>query len=297
MAPFIEYVRAVGTGKKGNRDLSYEEAKDMFEQILSQEPDPIQIGAFLLGWRLKPETITEYSAALEVIRSHTTFHPVPNTIELGYPYDGKRRNPYIFPVAAQYMKESGISLVVSADQKQPAKEGITVRELSKSYEFDEQIICFDREEFAPKVSALSSIRQALGIRTAFNTLEKLHGVAHSEVGITGVFHKPYVKKYAQIFSPYFKRLVLIQGNEGTMEIFSKAKMWIVVGEEITEYSVDPHQFGIEYEKSWERISFEDSLHMIQEPTEEFLKLAKLNAAVWLFGYGYFDSIEEGYATL
>jgi len=61
---FMKYIHAVGTGVKGNRDLTFKESVDMMEQILEQKVYPEQISAFLLGWRLKPETITEFQGAI-----------------------------------------------------------------------------------------------------------------------------------------------------------------------------------------------------------------------------------------
>ena len=61
---FFNYIHAVGTGPKGNRDLSFDEAKDMMQQILDQSVPREQIAAFLLGWRLKPETTEEFRGAL-----------------------------------------------------------------------------------------------------------------------------------------------------------------------------------------------------------------------------------------
>ncbi|MEA2090936.1 MAG: glycosyl transferase, partial [Campylobacterota bacterium] len=61
---FFKYIHAVGTGPKGNRDLSFEESKDMMEQILNQSIPSEQAAAFLLGWRLKPETTTEFRGAI-----------------------------------------------------------------------------------------------------------------------------------------------------------------------------------------------------------------------------------------
>ena len=57
---FFKYIHAVGTGPKGNRDLSFDESKDMMTQILNQSVHSEQIAAFLLGWRLKPETIENF---------------------------------------------------------------------------------------------------------------------------------------------------------------------------------------------------------------------------------------------
>ena len=118
---FSRYIHAVGTGPKSNKDLSFDEAKDMMTQMLRQEPYSEQIAAFLLGWRLKPETIEEFKGAIAACDELTHFQKVKNSIELGYPFDGKRRNPYIFPLVAQFLEKEGINLVVYGDKLQPRK--------------------------------------------------------------------------------------------------------------------------------------------------------------------------------
>ncbi|MDY0196169.1 MAG: glycosyl transferase, partial [Sulfurovaceae bacterium] len=47
---FFKYIHAVGTGVKGNRDLSLDESKDMMKQMLDRSVPNEQIAAFLLGW-------------------------------------------------------------------------------------------------------------------------------------------------------------------------------------------------------------------------------------------------------
>jgi anthranilate phosphoribosyltransferase len=293
---FSKYIHAVGTGPKGNRDLSYEEAKDMMQQILDQSVYSEQIAAFLLGWRLKPETIEEFRGALHACDASLTQTPVPNSLELGYPFDGKRRNPYIFPLVAQFLQDQ-LNLVVIGDALQPAKNGITTKQIANNISLAENIKFFDRAEFFPKMHALTDVRMRLGLRTGFNTIEKLPHVAQSTVAITGVFHKPYVKKYIEIFGDRYERFALIQGNEGTPELFSKGRLWIAQNNEIQEFIIDPAEFGIDYTKSWENISLEESLEQVKHPTQSFMQLAKLNAAVYLFVMGKVSSIEEGFTKL
>ncbi len=294
---FFKYIHAVGTGPKSNRDLSFEEAKDMMQQVLDQSVYSEQIAAFLLGWRLKPETIEEFRGAITACDVEIRRTQVQNSLELGYPFDGKRRNPYIFPLVANFLQKEGINLVVIGDKLQPAKNGITTKNIYEHFDFEENIKFFDRADFFPKMSELTEIRMRLGLRTAFNTIEKLPFVAQSEAAITGVFHKPYVEKYVKIFGDRYKRFALIQGNEGTPELFSKGRLWIAEEGELLEYIVDPYEFGIEYTKSWDNITLEESLHQIRQPSEEFVKLAKLNAAVWLFVMGRAESIGEAYEKL
>ncbi len=294
---FFKYIHAVGTGPKSNRDLSFEEAYDMMTQVLDQSVYSEQIAAFLLGWRLKPETIEEFRGALKACDEQTSRTKVENSIELGYPFDGKRRNPYIFPLTAKFLKKEGVNLVVIGDKLQPAKNGITTKNIYENFDFEENVHFFDRAEFCKKMSDLTEIRMRLGLRTAFNTIEKLPFVAQSEAAITGVFHKPYVQKYVKIFGERYRRFALIQGNEGTPELFSKGRLWVNENGELHEYIIDPQEFGIEYTKSWENITLEESLQQLQEPSEEFLKLAKLNAAVWLFVMGKAANVAEAFERL
>ena len=294
---FSKYIHAVGTGPKSNRDLSFEEAEDMMRQILRQEVYSEQIAAFLLGWRLKPETIEEFKGAIAACDELTRFEKVENSIELGYPFDGKRRNPYIFPLVAKFLEGKGINLVLYGDKLQPAKRGITTKEVVANIDLPSNVKFFDRKNYLKELSDLTEIRMKLGLRTAFNTIEKLPGVSQSEVAITGVFHKPYVKKYVQIFGEKYKRFALVQGNEGTPELFSKGHMWIAEDGEIAQHIIDPHTVGVNYEKSWDEITLEESLEQLKNPSEEFVKLAKFNAAVYLVIYGKEKSIEEAYEKL
>jgi anthranilate phosphoribosyltransferase len=294
---FFKYIHAVGTGPKGNRDLSFEEAEDMMTQILDQNVPSEQIAAFLLGWRLKPETIEEFRGALAACDKNITTSGVKNSIELGYPFDGKAKNPYIFPLVAKALQKQNLNLVLVGDEKQPAKDGITIKEIIHEVTLPQNLHYFDRKEFFNKLHRLTDIRNKLGLRSGFSTIEKLSGVAKSDYAITGVFHKPFVKKYAQIYSERYKRLALIQGNEGTPELFSKGRLWIVDGEDIEEHIIDPEYFGIHYKKSWDAITLEDSITQLENPTEEYLKLARLNAAVYLFVAQKYETIEEAFEAI
>ena len=294
---FFRYIHSVGTGPKSNRDLSLEEAEDMMTQMLEQRVYPEQIAAFLLGWRLKPETRDEFVGALQACDKKVKYHPVADSLELGYPFDGKAKNPYIFPLVAKVLQDHGLNLVLTGDELLPAKKGITIKDIATAIEMPENIHYFDRKKYIPELHELTTIRQRLGLRTGLTTIEKLPRIAQSDYAITGVFHKPYVKKYVDIFGDRYKRFALIQGNEGTPELFSKGRLWIAQEGAVEEFIIDPHHYGIDYNKSWDDITLEDSLQKLQEPSAEYLKLATLNAAVYLFVTERAASIDDAFDML
>jgi len=294
---FHEYIRAVGTGPKSNRELTNTEMADAMQCILTQSVHSEQIAAFLLGWRVRLETNEELKTTFEVCERYIKRKTVENSIELGYPFDGKADNPYILPLVAKYLKKFDLNIVVSGDELQPAKKGLTLKELNASIKFDDNIHYFDRADYFRELSNLTKIRNILGLRTAFNTVEKLLNPGNSKYAINAAFHKPYVVKYNELFAKNYDHLVIVKGNEGTPEIFSKCKYWLNNDGEISEHLIDPEYFGINYKKSTSIISKEDSLNMTKNPSLDFEKLAKLNAAMFLIASKKSTDIKKAYEMI
>jgi anthranilate phosphoribosyltransferase len=302
---FKRYIKAVGTGVKGNRDLSKDEIFDAVEQILLNNVTPAQIGAFLIGWRTKLETNEELSGAVEALRKYMNFEKVEDSIELGYSFDGRCENPFLFPLFEGilnefYMKNSDVkrlNLVISGDFLQPAKIGLTTKEIFQNIDKGQYIHFFDRVEYLKELSDLTPLRHELGLRTAFNTVEKLLNPSLSEYGVTTAFHKPYVQKYLDIFSPYFKEVIVLKGSEGSPEVFNDGKFWKNVDGNIVESIFSLQNFGINYDKKFENISLEESLNIVRNPDEQVLKLAKFNVALYLLFSNRVASLDEAWQRL
>lgn len=297
MHAFHTYIKAVGTGHKHNRDLNNEEMKQAMKMMLTQEAAPEQIAAFLLGWRIKPESIEEFRGALEAFESFITYKEIPNSIELGYPYDGKVDNPYLFPLIAKKLEKFDINLIISGDKLQPSKEGTTTKEICKNIPKQPNLHFFDRTDYFPALSALTDIREKLGLRTGINSVERLVNPAKSQFSIIGAFHKPFVQKYIDIYHDRYERLIILKGAEGAPEILGKCSYWIVEGDKVEEKHVNINDFGIYHDKSYKRITLEQSLDLVNNPSQEHLQLAKLNAALYLQLTGKSTSLEEGFEAI
>jgi len=290
-------IKAVGTGVKHNHDLTKQQMAEATQYMLSGKVYPEQVSAFLLGWRVKPETLDEFKGMLEAFDKFILKTPIENSIEIGYPYDGKVNNPYLFLLISKYLKDYNLNIVISGDKLQPAKNGITVKEIYNNQIKEENLYFFDRKDYFKELSNLTIIRDRLGLRTGINSIERLLNPANSKVAFLGVFHKPFVQKYVDIFSSRYEKLVIVKGNEGTPEIFSKCKYWICKNNKISEHTIDPIDFGINYKKSWDRITLKESLEAINNPSDELLKIVKLNVALILFICDKVNNIKEGYDIL
>ena len=302
---FKRYIKAVGTGIKGNRDLSKEETFDAIEQILLNKATPAQSGAFLIGWRTKLETNEELSGAVEALRKYIKFTEVKDSIELGYSFDGRCENPFLFPLFENildefYKKNSDVrrlNLVISGDYLQPAKVGLTTKEIFANIDKGQYLHFFDRVEYLKELSDITPLRLELGLRTAFNTVEKLLNPSLSEYGVTTAFHKPYVQKYLEIFAPYFKDVIVLKGSEGSPEVLKDGKFWRMQEGSIIEENFSLKDFGINYSREFENISLEESLNIVKNPDDEILKLAKFNVALYLLFAKRVSSLDEAWQRL
>ena len=76
-APFI---REIGRGKKGARDLSREDARRLYAAMLDGEVSDLELGALLIGMRIKGESVAEI-AGFSVVA--ITFLQLPAAIHGG----------------------------------------------------------------------------------------------------------------------------------------------------------------------------------------------------------------------
>ncbi|UTJ06962.1 glycosyl transferase [Arcobacter roscoffensis] len=302
---FKKYIKAVGTGPKGNRELEEDEIIDAIKLILNRDVTDAQIGAFLVAWRTKFETIGELKGTVKALKSFMNPKKVEDSMELGYSFDGRVKNPFLFPLFDGILEEfyqknkdiRKLNLVISGDFVQPAKNGLTTKEIFENLDLGRFLFYFNRIEYLNKLSDLTTLRHELGLRTAFNTVEKLLNPGLSEYGVTTAFHKPYVQKYLDIFEEDFKEVIVVKASEGSPEVFKNGKFWRKVENEIVETSFDLKNYGVFYDKEFDKITLNEALNIVKNPDDAILRLAKFNVALYLVFSNRVKTLEEAWERL
>ncbi|HWH92592.1 MAG TPA: hypothetical protein VNT03_01925, partial [Baekduia sp.] len=67
-AGFRAVIKAVATGPRGSRDLTFDEAREAGTALLAGEVTPAQAGAFLIGLRVKGEGAEELAGIAQALR-------------------------------------------------------------------------------------------------------------------------------------------------------------------------------------------------------------------------------------
>ncbi|MEC4682561.1 MAG: hypothetical protein VST70_02625 [Nitrospirota bacterium] len=240
-----EFIKKVGTGPHGVRDLSRSEAFEAADILLSGQATPAQTGALLLGLRLKGESGEEMAGFLGALNKRLPSFSSGERpdLDLGDPYDGRSRTTSLLVPAALNAARFGLRTVLHGLSGVPVKKGPGVLEGWKAHgqtptrlpQSGETlgklgVVCLSQADFLPDLARLLSIRQELGLRTLFNTVEKAVNPLRAKVQLIGIFHDPVLKKLraaclnegspdpGTVLPSSFQ--VFVQGVEGGVDLYT-----------------------------------------------------------------------------
>src|ERR671914_263504 len=121
---FRSTIKAVGTGPRGARPLSFAEARAAMAALLAGEVSDAQAGAFLVAMRIKGETPEELAGLAQALREAA----VPMHPEAGRPlvacagaYDGVAEAPQLSLAAAVVAAAAGARVGVPCGDPLGAK--------------------------------------------------------------------------------------------------------------------------------------------------------------------------------
>jgi anthranilate phosphoribosyltransferase len=86
--PFAPFVRILGKGKRGARNMTRAEAREAMVMVLDEKVEDTQLGAFLMLLRHKEESPDELAGFTEAVRER--LHAPELTVDIDWPtYAGK----------------------------------------------------------------------------------------------------------------------------------------------------------------------------------------------------------------
>jgi anthranilate phosphoribosyltransferase len=312
----ISLLKEVGRGKRGARDLTYEEALQAAECILTGSATPAQTGAFLVAERIKMESSEELKAFIDALRTRITPYPIPGSIDCAGPYDGRGRTfiatlPTSFVLAA-----CGLPTTLHGSPSMPPKWGITLADVLEALKIPalhasrEALISAaartgflftPTESWCAPLGELRGLRKELGLRTVFNTAEKLLRFTEAPYMAVGVFHGTVFEKITNLLIDLgVSNGIVVQGMEGSEDLaVDKRTRTYVIRDGASElFIVDPEIYELMVEVpevAWTaQLQGETALAVLRGEAElPYLNMVLLNSAVRLWIARKAGSIEEG----
>ena len=298
------------------QNLTYQEAEEVMDEIMSGKATPVQMSAYLTALALKGETIDEITASAAGMRAHCIklLHDMDVLEIVGTGGDGS--NSFnISTTASLAIAAGGVPVAKHGNRAASSKSGaadvlealgvkITIPP-EKSQELLKKIgICFlFAQNYHIAMKYVAPIRKELGIRTVFNILGPLSNPAGANMELMGVYDEALVEPLAQVMANLgVTRGMVVFGQDSLDEISMSAPTSVceIKDGKFTSYVLTPEQFG------YERCTKEKLQGGTPQENAEITKAilegketgAKrhavcLNAGAALYIAGKADSIEAG----
>lgn len=241
------------------RDLSYERAEAVMDQIMGGKASEIQMAAFLTAMSTKGETIDEITASAAGMRKHCIrlLHDMDVLEIVGT--GGDRSNTFnISTTSAMVVSAAGVPVAKHGNRAASSKCGaadvlealgvdITVSPETSRTLLEEIGICFlFAQNYHLSMKYVAPVRKELGIRTIFNILGPLTNPAGANMQLLGVYEEELVEPMAKVLANLgVLNAMVVYGQDGLDEISMSAPTTVceVRNGFYRSYEITPEDFG------------------------------------------------------
>ncbi len=298
------------------QNLTHAEMTEVMQTIMSGQATPSQIGGFLVGLRMKGETVDEIVAAAKVMRTLAT--PVnvkgPHLIDTcgtggdsSGTFNISTASAFVVAAAGGKVAKHGNRSISSKSGSADVLEAAGVR-LDLNAEQVAQCIehlgvgfMFAPQHHSAMKHAIGP-RREMGVRTIFNVLGPLTNPAGAPNQVLGVFSDELLEPLANVLKQLGSEHVLVVNADDGMDeisISSATQIAELKNGQITTYTVTPEQFGLQ-RADITSLKVDDaaqSLKMIQSVFDRTqsaaLDIVKLNAGAAIYAAGLSDNLAQG----
>lgn len=242
-----------------NENLSYQEAENVMDEIMSGQATPVQMSSYLTALSLKGETIDEITGSAAGMRAHCVklLHEMDVLEIVGTGGDGS--NSFnISTTASLVIASAGVPVAKHGNRAASSKSGAAdVLEAlgvnimvspEKSAQLLKKInICFlFAQNYHIAMKYVAPIRKELGIRTVFNILGPLSNPAGANMELMGVFDESLVEPLAHVMMNLgVNRGMVVFGQDKLDEISMSAPTSVceIRDGNFRSYVITPERFG------------------------------------------------------
>lgn len=298
------------------QDLSRDQMQSVMNQIMTGECSPAQIGGLLIALRMKGETVSEITAAAEVMSSlaEQVTVDVPNLIDIvGTGGDGtstfniSTASSFVAAGAgasvAKHGNRSVSSQSGSADllEKAGAELNLNARQVTDVIERAGVGFMFAPMHHSAMKHAIGP-RKEMAVRTIFNVLGPLTNPAGVKRQVVGVFSPELTDVIANVFAELgSEHTLVVHSDDGMDEISVSAPTKVSEMKEgkVSTYTIEPEVFGMNKSPIEELVVADpaESLALIERVFAGEDCAARnaiaLNAGAGIYVSGLAESLDDG----
>lgn len=243
------------------RDLSAGEMTEVMRTVMTGGATPAQIGGFMVGLRMKGETVEEIAAAAQVMRE------LASRVEVGGPHlvdtcgtGGDGRGTFNVSTCSAFVAAAAGARVAkhgnrSVSSRSGSADVLEAAGININLTPAQVAQCVERVGvgfmFAPlhhgAMKHAIGPRREMGVRTLFNLLGPLTNPAGALNQVIGVYSARWLEPMAQVLARLGSRHVMVVHGEDVLDEISIGAVTQVAelrDGAVRSYSLTPEQFGI-----------------------------------------------------
>jgi anthranilate phosphoribosyltransferase len=255
MSALKTHIAKVATGTA----LSFEEAREAFDIIMSGDATPGQIGGFLMALRVRGETVSEISGAVATMRAKMLRVDAPaGAIDIVGTGGDNSHSVNISTASAFVIAGSGVPVAKHGNRGLSSQTGAAdvLTALGVKIDIPPETIgrCIHEAGvgfmFAPAhhpaMKHVGPIRVELGTRTIFNLLGPLSNPAGVSRQMVGVFLPEWIMPVAETLKALGADHAWVAHGDGYDEITTTGETEVaeLVGGEIRSFTLTPEAVGL-----------------------------------------------------
>ena len=298
-----------------HQDLTYDEAYQTMDEIMSGEASEVQMSAYLTAMSMKGETIEEITASAKAMRDHCVRllndEEVLEIVGTG----GDGSNTFnISTTSSIVISAAGVSVAKHGNRSASSKCGAAdvLEELGvnihitpeKSLQCLKEInLCFlFAQNYHLSMKYVAGVRKELSIRTIFNILGPLTNPAGASMQVLGVYEKDLIEPLTEVLNNLgVKSAMVVYGLDVMDEISTSAK---TAGSKIKNgktmsYEISPEYFDMEFSSKDDLVGGDAkenakiTLSILNGEKGPRRDAVLLNSAAGLYVAGKVNSLREG----
>lgn len=229
-------IKEIGRGAKGARDLDTAAAAALFGDILDGKVPELELGAILLAFRIKSETLPEllgFKQAMDARTAQVEVPAGPRCVVLPT-YNGARRQANLMPLVAMLLAREGVPVLIQG--RHDFETRVSPFELLEALELQpaadaarasaqlaqRRIACIGVDKLLPGLDPLLALRTRMGVRASGHTMAKLIDPCRGRsVRVVAVTHPEYLERMDAFLRIDGGRAMLMRGTEG--EIYANPR--------------------------------------------------------------------------
>lgn len=255
MSALKPHIAKVASGEA----LTFDEAREAFDIIMSGDATPGQVGGFLMALRVRGETIDEIAGAVATMRDKMVqVSAPPDAIDIVGTGGDNQHSVNISTASAIVIAGAGVPVAKHGNRAASSQTGTAdvLAELGVKLDIDATAISRCIREagvgfmFAPQhhpaMRHVGPTRVELGTRTIFNLLGPLSNPAGVKRQLVGVFAPQWVASVAETLKALGSERAWVAHGDGYDEITTTGETTVSVLDNgvISTLVLTPEEFGL-----------------------------------------------------